>query len=76
MTWAEFLPLFFLAVMGLSLLAYVILDGYDLGVGLLLLPAGCLLPRPLPLPHLPLSLLPNAPLASPAGACGTWTRAP
>jgi cytochrome d ubiquinol oxidase subunit II len=36
MTWAEFLPLFFLAVMGLSLLAYVILDGYDLGVGLLL----------------------------------------
>ena len=37
MTWAEFLPLFFLAVMGLSLLAYVILDGYDLGVGLLLL---------------------------------------
>ena len=39
MTWAEFLPLFFLAVMGLSLLAYVILDGYDLGVGLLLLQA-------------------------------------
>jgi len=36
MTWAEFLPLFFLGVMGLSLLAYVILDGYDLGVGLLL----------------------------------------
>jgi cytochrome d ubiquinol oxidase subunit II len=36
MTWAEFLPLFFLAVMGLSLLAYVVLDGYDLGVGLLL----------------------------------------
>jgi cytochrome d ubiquinol oxidase subunit II len=36
MTWAEFLPLFFLAVMGLSLLAYVILDGYDLGVGALL----------------------------------------
>ena len=45
-------------------------------VALLLLPAGCLLPRPLPLPHLPLSLLQNAPLASPAGACGTWTRAP
>ena len=39
MTWAEFLPLFFLAVMGLSLLAYVILDGYDLAVGLLLLQA-------------------------------------
>ena len=36
MSWAEFLPLFFLAVMGLSLLAYVVLDGYDLGVGLLL----------------------------------------
>jgi cytochrome d ubiquinol oxidase subunit II len=36
MTWAEFLPLLFLAVMGLALLAYVILDGYDLGVGLLL----------------------------------------
>ncbi|MDO8903074.1 cytochrome d ubiquinol oxidase subunit II [Hydrogenophaga sp.] len=36
MTWAEWLPLIFLAVMGLSLLAYVVLDGYDLGVGLLL----------------------------------------
>ncbi len=36
MTFAEFLPLFFMVVMGLSLLAYVILDGYDLGVGLLL----------------------------------------
>ncbi|WP_068172790.1 cytochrome d ubiquinol oxidase subunit II [Hydrogenophaga taeniospiralis] len=36
MTWAEMLPLIFLAVMGLSLLAYVVLDGYDLGVGLLL----------------------------------------
>ena len=36
MSWAEFLPLFFLAVMGLSLLAYVVLDGYDLGVGLLM----------------------------------------
>ncbi len=35
-TWAEVLPLIFLAVMGLSLLAYVVLDGYDLGVGLLL----------------------------------------
>jgi cytochrome d ubiquinol oxidase subunit II len=30
------LPLAFLAVMGLSMLAYVILDGYDLGVGMLL----------------------------------------
>lgn len=36
MTWADMLPLIFLAVMGLSLLAYVVLDGYDLGVGLLL----------------------------------------
>ena len=31
-----FLPLIFVAVMGLSLLLYVILDGSDLGVGLLL----------------------------------------
>ncbi|WP_372658803.1 cytochrome d ubiquinol oxidase subunit II [Hydrogenophaga sp.] len=36
MTWATLLPLIFLAVMGLALLAYVVLDGYDLGVGLLL----------------------------------------
>ena len=36
MTWAEFLPLIFMTVMGLALLAYVVLDGYDLGVGLLL----------------------------------------
>ena len=36
MTWAEVLPLIFMAVMGLALLAYVVLDGYDLGVGLLL----------------------------------------
>ena len=32
----QLLPLIFVAVMGLSLLLYVILDGYDLGVGLLL----------------------------------------
>jgi cytochrome bd ubiquinol oxidase subunit II len=31
-----FLPLLFMGVMGLALLAYVILDGYDLGVGILL----------------------------------------
>ncbi|MRD49157.1 cytochrome d ubiquinol oxidase subunit II [Caenimonas koreensis] len=36
MNWETALPLFFMAVMGLSLLAYVILDGYDLGVGILL----------------------------------------
>jgi cytochrome bd ubiquinol oxidase subunit II len=36
MTFEQALPLVFMAVMGLALLAYVILDGYDLGVGLLL----------------------------------------
>jgi len=35
-TWAHILPLVFMAVMGLALLAYVVLDGYDLGVGILL----------------------------------------
>ena len=30
------LPMAFLAIMGLAMLAYVILDGYDLGVGILL----------------------------------------
>jgi cytochrome bd ubiquinol oxidase subunit II len=30
------LPVVFLAVMGLAMLAYVVLDGYDLGVGMLL----------------------------------------
>lgn len=34
--WPILLPLIFMAVMGLALLAYVVLDGYDLGVGLLL----------------------------------------
>ncbi len=33
---AEILPVVFLALMGLAMLAYVVLDGYDLGVGLLL----------------------------------------
>jgi cytochrome bd ubiquinol oxidase subunit II len=36
LTWPQVLPLLFMAVMGLSLLAYVLLDGYDLGVGMLL----------------------------------------
>src|SRR3954468_1248063 len=36
LTWTTILPLIFMAVMGLSLLAYVVLDGYDLGVGILL----------------------------------------
>ncbi|WP_293858016.1 cytochrome d ubiquinol oxidase subunit II [uncultured Alsobacter sp.] len=33
---AQTLPLIFAALMGLSILAYVILDGYDLGVGMLM----------------------------------------
>jgi cytochrome bd ubiquinol oxidase subunit II len=33
---ALWLPLIFMALMGLAMLAYVILDGYDLGVGILL----------------------------------------
>ena len=36
MDFQTLLPLVFMAVMGLALLAYVVLDGYDLGVGLLL----------------------------------------
>jgi cytochrome d ubiquinol oxidase subunit II len=36
MSWSAALPVIFLGLMGLSMLAYVILDGYDLGVGLLL----------------------------------------
>jgi cytochrome bd ubiquinol oxidase subunit II len=35
-SWTTALPLIFMAVMGLALLAYVVLDGYDLGVGILL----------------------------------------
>ena len=31
------LPLAFVGILGLAMLAYVILDGYDLGVGILLL---------------------------------------
>ena len=30
------LPFVFMALMGLAMLAYVILDGFDLGVGILL----------------------------------------
>ena len=33
---SEALQLFFVSAMGLSLLLYVILDGFDLGVGMLL----------------------------------------
>jgi cytochrome bd ubiquinol oxidase subunit II len=36
----EWLPVIFLIVMGLAMLAYVVLDGYDLGVGILLRRAG------------------------------------
>jgi cytochrome bd ubiquinol oxidase subunit II len=36
LNWTTLLPLVFMAVMGLALLAYVVLDGYDLGVGILL----------------------------------------
>ena len=30
------LPLIFMAIMGVALLLYVLLDGYDLGIGMLL----------------------------------------
>ena len=33
---AEILPLVFMALMGIAILAYVVLDGYDLGVGMLM----------------------------------------
>src|SRR5215210_9035254 len=36
MTFDEFLPVIFMALMGVSMLMYVISDGYDLGVGMLL----------------------------------------
>jgi cytochrome d ubiquinol oxidase subunit II len=36
MTWQHLLPLIFLGLMGFALLVYVVLDGFDLGVGLLL----------------------------------------
>jgi len=36
MNWDEALPLIFMALMGFAMLVYVVLDGYDLGVGLLL----------------------------------------
>jgi cytochrome d ubiquinol oxidase subunit II len=37
---AEYLPLIFSALMGAAILAYVVLDGYDLGVGMLMPAAG------------------------------------
>ncbi len=33
---AEWMPMVFMALMGLSMLAYVVMDGYDLGVGMLM----------------------------------------
>jgi cytochrome d ubiquinol oxidase subunit II len=36
MSFNEWLPVIFMAVMGLAMLAYGVLDGYDLGVGILL----------------------------------------
>ena len=33
---SDYLPLVFLVIMGVSVLAYVVLDGYDLGVGMLM----------------------------------------
>jgi cytochrome bd ubiquinol oxidase subunit II len=35
-TFNDWLPVIFMGIMGLSMLAYVVLDGYDLGVGILL----------------------------------------
>ena len=32
----DWLPIFFVSVMGFALLMYTILDGYDLGIGMLL----------------------------------------
>lgn len=39
MSWAEALPVVFMALLGVSMLIYVISDGYDLGVGMLMLRA-------------------------------------
>ena len=36
MNWAHALPVIFLGLMGLAMLIYVVLDGFDLGVGILL----------------------------------------
>jgi cytochrome d ubiquinol oxidase subunit II len=36
MTMAEWLPVIFIGLMGLAILVYALLDGYDLGVGILL----------------------------------------
>jgi cytochrome bd ubiquinol oxidase subunit II len=33
--WAFLMPLIFAALMGVAILVYVILDGFDLGIGIL-----------------------------------------
>jgi cytochrome bd ubiquinol oxidase subunit II len=40
MSWAQALPVIFLGLMGLAMFVYVVLDGFDLGVGMLLPRAG------------------------------------
>jgi cytochrome bd ubiquinol oxidase subunit II len=40
MSFNDTLPVLFMGIMGLAMLAYVVLDGYDLGVGILLQLAG------------------------------------
>ncbi|MEC7120046.1 MAG: cytochrome d ubiquinol oxidase subunit II [Pseudomonadota bacterium] len=36
MTWAEMLPLIFVGLLGFTMFVYVVLDGFDLGVGMLM----------------------------------------
>jgi len=36
MTWAEWLPLIFVGLLGFTMFVYVVLDGFDLGVGMLM----------------------------------------
>ena len=33
--WSDWLPIVFLGLMGMSALIYVVLDGFDLGIGIL-----------------------------------------
>ena len=35
-TWAHTVPVIFMGLMGLAMFVYVVLDGFDLGIGLLL----------------------------------------
>ena len=43
---SAYLPLVFTALMGIAILAYTVLDGYDLGVGMLLPAASDEEPKP------------------------------